>query len=194
MKLRDCCELVPGFAFKSKDFGVGFTKVIKIKDIQPPFVNLNNSDTIDISKHDKEKLQKYYVKKGDFVIAMTGATIGKVGMITEGDGYINQRVLVFRPKGQVSKEFLYYVLFGKAFVKHIINSIDSNSAQPNISADSIGDFEIELPRLHQQKIAGEILSNIDAQIVRNNDMVHKLRLNDTTTSCFSMKGEMRHVA
>ena len=41
------------------------------------------------------------------------------------------------------------------------------------------------------KYKEKILNDIDTQIQRNKDMVHKLRLNDTTTSCFSMKGEMR---
>jgi type I restriction enzyme S subunit len=96
--LGEICDLVAGFAFKSKDFGAYPNNVVKTADIQPPIVNTNELAGVDISQYDTIKLRKYIVTKGDYVFAMTGATIGKLGRITnEIEAYINQRVLTFRP-------------------------------------------------------------------------------------------------
>ena len=82
-RLGNICDLVAGFAFKSKDFGNYPNKVVKIADIQPPVVNTNELAGVDMSYYDTNKLRKYIVTKGDYVLAMTGATIGKLGCLTD---------------------------------------------------------------------------------------------------------------
>jgi len=79
--------MIPGFAFKSDDFGSYNDKVIKIGDITPPHIDTQNAIGINIEKYDKEKLKKVFVSEGDFVFAMSGATIGKIGKILNGKGY-----------------------------------------------------------------------------------------------------------
>ena len=89
VRLGDVCNLIAGFAFKAKDFGEFPTKVIKIGDIKPPFVDYVGQVGVDISCYDINKLSKYTVRYGDYVLAMTGATIGKVGKyISEHPSYI----------------------------------------------------------------------------------------------------------
>ena len=168
-KLSDICDLVAGFAFKSKDFGDYPNKVVKIADIQPPTVNTNDLVGVDISTYNTSKLQKFIVSKGDYVLAMTGATIGKLGRITNNiEAYINQRVLTFRPNESiVDKDYLYYQLCSVNFSKYILNHIDSETAQPNISAGSVGGFEIALPSLEEQRRIAGILGAIDDKIENN---------------------------
>ena len=167
-KLEDICDLVAGFAFKSKDFGNYPNKVVKIADIQPPIVNVNDLAGVDLSAYDPSKLQKFIVSKGDYVLAMTGATIGKLGRITNDiKAYINQRVLTFRPNESVDKDYLYYLLCSANFNKYILNHIDSETAQPNISAGSVGGFEISLPPLEEQRRIAGILGAIDDKIECN---------------------------
>ena len=60
-KLSDICDLVAGFAFKSKDFGDYPNKVVKIADIQPPIVNINDLVGVDLSAYNHSKLQKFIV-------------------------------------------------------------------------------------------------------------------------------------
>ena len=175
VSLSDVCELVAGFAFKSKDFGEYPDKVIKIKDIQPPFVNFNDLEGVDISFYDKNKLNKYLVGPNDYILAMTGATIGKIGKICKGIAYINQRVLVFRPKQEIcNKDFLYYVLKNNNFLPYIINHIDSESAQPNISATTIGRFSFKLPPISIQNKIAHILASLDAKIMLNTQINRNL--------------------
>lgn len=166
VKLGDVCDLVAGFAFKSKDFGDYPDKVIKITNIEPPFVNMTDLSGVDLSKYNKQKLEKFMAKKDDYVLAMTGATIGKLGRICEGKAYINQRVLMFKPT-QTDKKFLYYVLADYNFTQYVLNHIDSESAQANISATTIGKYEFSLPPLEVQKKIAGVLSALDDKIELN---------------------------
>ena len=177
-RLGEICDLVAGFAFKSKDFGNYPNKVVKIADIQPPVVNTNDLVGVDMSNYDTVKLSKYLVSKGDYVLAMTGATIGKLGRITDDvEAYINQRVLTFRPdESIVDKDYLYYQLCSDKFNKYILNHIDSETAQPNISAGSVGGFEISLPSLEEQRRIAGILGAIDDKIECNRRINANLEL------------------
>lgn len=165
--LSEVCDLVPGYAFRGKDFGDFKDKVIKITHITPPTVDMDNLVGIDIDKYDISKLKKFIAQKGDYVLAMTGATIGKIGRVERGCAYVNQRVLLFKNKKCVDKNYLYYVLKQKEFEQYVFNHIDSNSAQPNISASTIGNFSFDLPDLVFQKKIGDGLRLLDEKIAIN---------------------------
>ncbi len=168
VQLNETCDLIAGYAFKSKDFGNYPTKVLKIADINPPFVSSEKSSGVDLSNYDVDKLEKYIVKKGDYILAMTGATIGKMGRyVSDGHAYLNQRVLKFKPNKSIDSDFLYYVLCGRLFAKYIINHIDSESAQPNISAGTIGKYRFNLPNFETQQKIASILSSLDSKIENN---------------------------
>lgn len=171
-KLGDVVEIVPGFAFKSQHFSknAGHAKVIKITDIVPPFIDIDNAMSVDLGSYDKKKLEKYIIKKGDFIVAMTGATIGKIGrMRTEEIAYINQRVATFRPRINTISDFVYCSISRSEFQAFIQNNIDSNSAQENISGTSIGRFPILLPPLPEQRAIAGVLSSLDDKI----DLLHR---------------------
>ena len=170
VRLGDVCDLIAGFAFKAKDFGEFPTKVIKIGDIKPPFVDYVGQVGVDISNYDINRLSKYTVKYGDYVLAMTGATIGKVGKyISKNFSYINQRVLKFSPKQNVDADYINYIICSNIFAKYVVNYVDSESAQPNISAPTISKFAFQIPseKGDQHRIAS-ILSSLDRKIELNN--------------------------
>ena len=162
--MGDVCDLIGGFAFKSKSFGAFANKVIKIANIQPPYVD-DKLEGVDLSNYNVEKLKKYLINYNDFCLAMTGATIGKLGRYkSKLSAYLNQRVLTFRPSTDVDKDFLYHYLSLDFFQRFINNHIDSETAQPNISATSIGQFELLLPPLEEQKRIADILGAFDDKI------------------------------
>ena len=169
-KLGEIADITPGFAFKSKDFGQTGELVVKIKDIAPPYIELANADHVDLSSYDKNKLSKYLLCEGDYVVAMTGATIGKVGKLkTDKYAYLNQRVAKIKAKEGVCDDFVYFSICGDDFQSFIQNNIDSNSAQENISANSIGRFPVSLPPLNEQRRIASILSSLDDKI----DLLHR---------------------
>ena len=167
-KLGDVCTMIPGFAFKSKDFGIGKDIAIKIKDIRPPFVETKEADNVDTSNYNQKKLSKFVVHKGEFLLAMTGATIGKIGKyICEEPAYVNQRVLKFEDAGFILYDYLYYYLSTDVFQSFITNHIDSQSAQPNISSTTIGKYPIKVPSIKVQKQIVSILKSLDDKIEVN---------------------------
>ena len=167
-KLGEVCNMIPGFAFKSKDFGSGKDIAIKIKDICPPYVETKEADNVEISNYNPEKLLKFVVRKGEFLLAMTGATIGKIGRyICEEPAYVNQRVLKFEDAGLISYDYLYYYLSTNVFRSFILNHIDSQSAQPNISSTTIGKYPIKAPNIKEQNRIASILKSLDDKIEVN---------------------------
>ena len=157
-KLSDVLIIQGGYAFKSSLFNQGTNKVIRIGDILP-IIKLSNFSGIYSSETPNEK---YIVSKNDFVMALSGATFGKVGKIEDkGIAYINQRVATFRTKQCL--EFFYQLVQINNF-KNYISSIPTASAQPNISNDDIGNYKSYIPDvIEQTKIAG-FLSTIDRKI------------------------------
>ncbi len=169
-KLGEIADVTPGFAFKSKDFGSKGELVVKIKDIIPPYIDLSNSDRVDLTNYDMDKLKKYLLSEGDYVVAMTGATIGKVGkMKTHQKAFLNQRVAKIKAKEGFCDDFVYYSISGSDFQTFIQNNIDSNSAQENISANSIARFPVMLPSLDIQRCIASILASLDDKI----DLLHR---------------------
>ena len=171
-KLGEICTIVPGYAFKATDFGKGLNYVIKIKDIMPPYIDILHSEKVE-TVIDK----KYEIKYGDFVMAMTGATIGKIGKLqidSESKVYINQRVCKFIPEAFCDKEYLYYKLNTQEFQQFIYNNVDSKLAQPNIGHPTIYKYELELPLLSEQRRIGQFLKAIDDKIALNHSINHNL--------------------
>ena len=157
-KLSDVLIIQGGYAFKSSLFNQGTNKVIRIGDILPT-IKLSNFSGIYSSETPNEK---YIVRENDFVMALSGATFGKVGKIEDkGIAYINQRVATFRTKQCL--EFFYQLVQINNF-KNYISSIPTASAQPNISNDDIGNYKSYIPDvIEQTKIAG-FLSTVDKKI------------------------------
>lgn len=167
VKLGEVCDLIAGFAFKAGDFGDYPSKVVKIKDIAPSMDN-TGLDGVDMSKYNSSKLDKFVLQRGDFVAAMTGS-LGKIGRYLGTEKvYINQRVLKFVPKDSVDWNFIYYSISTWEFYQYVLNHIDSQSVQPNISATTIGKYEFPLPPLETQRRIATILSSLDDKIENNN--------------------------
>lgn len=170
--LADISHIIAGYAFKGTDFSdEGEELVIKIKDIQEPFITTETATKVFIKNYSLPKLEKFKIKIGDFVIAMTGATIGKIGRyIDEGHAYINQRVAKFEAKEGFDKDFIYYLTQNPNFKNHILSNIDSQSAQGNISSTSIGRYKTGIPNLDVQQSISKVLLALDNKILNNRQM------------------------
>ena len=154
--------ITSGYAFKSSQFKDTGIPVIKIKDIKPPIATISNSDCIDEIDFDTKKLAKYILKKGDVLIAMTGATIGKVGKYAHDEiALLNQRVAKIEEVKNLSDiEFLFHSISTDKFVKYSLGR-GASTAQQNISAEVLGQFEILLPPLEEQKQIAALFQSIE---------------------------------
>ncbi|WP_340600516.1 restriction endonuclease subunit S [Acinetobacter sp. HZNU-JH01] len=157
--LANLTDIQGGYAFKSTQFGNGDTKVLRIGDILKN-IDLDNFDGVTSSEVPDKR---YYVSQGAIVMALSGATFGKLGKVQSGTACINQRVATFIVKESSTNEFLYQIMLSKDFYTYI-QSIPSASAQPNISNQDVMSFELDIPCLEEQTKIANFLSAIDQKI------------------------------
>lgn len=154
-------RIVNGNAFKSSDFSESGIPVIRISNIKPDFsVNLMGG----VFFAEDEKLRRFKVESGDMLIAMSGATTGKVGRYKgEGFCYLNQRVGRFEvDKARLSPDFLFHFL-RKSSTQDLLLGAAAGGAQPNISAGSIEAIQLSFPPVFEQHRIAEILNSIDTK-------------------------------
>lgn len=161
-----------GYAFKSEWWQSSGIPVIKIGSINN---NTIDKDSLDFVCTDKvEKAKNYRVQEGDIVIAMTGATIGKIGLVPKLNHTIlvNQRVGIFDlGKKPIDKTaFLYFNLLND-FVQNEIKNVGGDSAQANISNGQIQEIEMLYPKsdliLNFNRIGKPIIETILQKIAEN---------------------------
>ena len=97
-KLGQVCDFQNGFAFKSKTYKESGLPILRITNIQNQTLEINELVYFD-PKDYKENFDRFKVFKDDLVVAMSGATTGKLGINTHDTVlYLNQRVGKFIPK------------------------------------------------------------------------------------------------
>ena len=156
-----------GFAFKSKDFGNDGFSVVKIKNILVDGgVNIVNCEKI---KNVSSNLDSFILNDGDTIIAMTGATVGKVGLVSINNEkvYLNQRVGRLRPLKTKGQCWYSVLLLNSDITRKKIKLIASGSAQPNISSKDIESIKTINPPTELLKIFNNLVSPIFSKILLN---------------------------
>ncbi len=135
-----------GFAFNSKwwkNFGL---PVIKIGAIQNN--TISESELEYISESNDFNKDKYRVDKGDIVLAMTGFTMGKIGLVPDylQSFYVNQRVGFFKlgDSDFHKSGYLFCTLIAQQFQNEIW-SFGGDSQQFNVSNDQVGSIKVIQP-------------------------------------------------
>ncbi|WP_430811618.1 MULTISPECIES: restriction endonuclease subunit S [unclassified Carboxylicivirga] len=164
-KFEDVAELRHGYQFRNYDFTEDGIKIVKITQIKGDgHIDISNCSFID--KNRIESFKKFIIEKGDILLALTGATIGKFARYKEDEIVLqNYRVGNFFPLDYnvLSKDYLYYYLSSDFFYFQII-ARQTQSAQQNIGKDEINNMSIILPKFEEQKEIAKTLSNLDKKI------------------------------
>ena len=171
-----------GYAFKSKDFvRNGKYAIIRIKELKDGGVKFFE-DTARTNPEDSFNINKYIVKKGDVLFALTGDPVNKtnplswVGRVSyynhDTPALLNQRVCKAIPKNKVSNEFLYYFFRQNEEFYNLASKATGSASQANISTKTIEQHIMEIPDEDIRKKIVFMLLNIDMKIDVNN------RIND----------------
>ena len=150
--LGSVCNFENGFAFSSDDYKKTGVPLIRISNISDNTIDLNGCVFIQ-----KEIDDRFVVKKGDLLIALSGATTGKMGVYsTDKVAYLNQRVGNLRTIDTSVLCHEYRNIFMNSRTEAILK-LAYGGAQPNISGSVICSFSFPLPPLaEQQRIASEV--------------------------------------
>ena len=156
-RLGEVCDFENGFAFSSDNYCSQGVPLIRISNIQNSKIDLK-----DVVFVDKIVDEKFIVEKGDLLIAMSGATTGKMGNYTfEEKAYLNQRVGNIRIKA----ESILYPKYRDFFMLTKSNDVLKmayGGAQPNISGKMIESLLLPLPPLEEQHRIVEKIEHIFA--------------------------------
>ena len=157
-KLSDVCVFDNGYAFSSDNYNDCGIPLIRIS-------NITNTGSIDLSSCvfiQDVPSNKFIVKSGDLLIAMSGATTGKMGVyLYEEDALLNQRVGNLKCTDAMLQQYRNYYMFAKS---DYILKIAYGGAQPNISAKAILDIDVILPPLKEQHRIVAKIEDIFAQL------------------------------
>ena len=157
-KLSDVCVFDNGYAFSSDNYNDCGIPLIRIS-------NITNTGSIDLSSCvfiQDVPSNKFIVKSGDLLIAMSGATTGKMGVyLYEEDALLNQRVGNLKCTDAMLQQYRNYYMFAKS---DYILKIAYGGAQPNISAKAILDIDVMLPPLNEQHRIVAKIEEIFAQL------------------------------
>src|SRR5690606_8823498 len=155
-------------AFKSKDFQEqGEVGIIKIKNISGNVVDIQNTDFVDASVISSLD-EKFKIDSGSLLIAMTGAEVGKIGLVplTDKNLWLNQRVGIFKENIPFGNLYMYLLLSTDTYQSAIKNSA-LGSAQPNISASAIESIRAIIPPAELIESFGRIAQPMFKKILDN---------------------------
>ena len=171
-KLGDVAIIINGFAFKSSLFTKEGEKILRISNIQNDIVDL--SDVVFFNKETyKQNLDKYKVYPDDILIALSGATTGKIGINKTNETlYLNQRVAICRESVKtLNHKYLYCFLKTKSleFLKDA-----EGVAQPNLSTEQMKNYVLPIPPLSEQQHIVEELDLLSSIIEKKKAQIKEL--------------------
>ena len=197
VKLKNLISFINGFAFNSETFvNNGLYSAIRIGDIYNSKVDFENAAKFNF---ENERLKSFIIRKNDILIAMSGATVGKLGYvdIEPPVAFVNQRVGIVRAKNH---KFIFYSMNTDVFLQYIY-LLSAGSAQPNISTENINEYKIAVPSFAiQQKIADFLdrkVSEIDNIIEKTKESIEEYKkykqslITETVTKGLNKDAEMK---
>ena len=156
--LGEVCDFRNGFAFKSNLFTDEGCPIIRITNISENNVDMSDLKYFHMEDYPKSDLSQFAIKKGDILVAMSGATTGKIGTYKGNiTAYLNQRTGKFEPKESLNNRFLYHFL--QTQVSNMYK-MAGGGAQPNLSSNDLkSKIVIPVPPLPVQEEIVRILDS-----------------------------------
>lgn len=166
-ELKTRCRVHTGFAFKSDDYvrAEEGLPIVKIGDLQDEEVRFSErSSYVPKRFWDEPRFYQYRLHNGDLLIALTGATTGKIGEVNfHTPALLNQRVGRFQPDEHRLLSPFHKFLVQQPYFQRSIQTNILVAAQGNISPKSIERFLVALPKPDEQKLIAEVLLAADGR-------------------------------
>lgn len=159
VSLGQICKVQVGYAFKSTNYKKDGIPILRISNITDDGIQFN-SYTVFADESEKNILHEFLVKRGDIVIALSGATTGKCTIYDKNEvSLLNQRVgrLRFLNEYDVNPSYVYYYL---RTMREKILTISMGFAQPNLSHTELLKLRIPIPEISTQNEIVKILDTV----------------------------------
>lgn len=168
-KAKFLSDFVSGYSFDSESYTDNGVPIIRIGDIAE-IIDFESVKKVPIEL--SLGLEKFNVKSGDILLALTGATIGKTAIYNSTEfALLNQRVAILRGK-KLDQKYLTYFIASSIF-KENIDYLCFGGAQENIGKSEIGSIIISYPKIDEQK---EIVVFLDRETAKINGIIKKVEM------------------
>jgi len=173
--LKKVFSIFQGFAFSSSDSVNGGVRWLKIADVS--IQKMNHSVPSYLPIEHKEKYEKFLVKQGDYVIALTRPILSKqlkmacVDKVFHG-ALLNQRVGKLVTSENIT--FVYHLIQTSKLISDIEKNI-SGSEPPNLSAQQIENIKTYIPSEKEQQKIADCLSSLDELITAQTQKIEALK-------------------
>ncbi|OAL09749.1 hypothetical protein A6V39_05290 [Candidatus Mycoplasma haematobovis] len=146
--LGEVCKFQTGFWFKPTKYKKSGFPILRIKNIQQGKIYFKNIVFFDPLDYEKN-LNKYKIKSNDIVIALSGATAGKIAFNNSDQIlFLNTATGRIDPdETRINRRYLYHFLLSK---NKELYEMAICGTQPNLYFSSIKNMEIILPSLSEQ--------------------------------------------
>lgn len=165
VRLEEIADFQYGYTASSKETDTG-TKLLRITDIVPDLIDWETVPFCDI---DEKDVKQYEIKKGDILIARTGATAGYAKLIRKQPKksvFASYLIRLTMKEAGVSPEYVGRIIESDTF-KQFVTSHASGSAQPHANAPILKNFEFFLPDLKTQMSVVDVFAIYD-NLIENN--------------------------
>lgn len=161
-----------GSVSKDISYGVGAAakpfdsvyRYLRITDIdEGSFTNLNPGNSVS-PNCTKEEAKEYILSKGDFVLARTGASVGKIFLNTRYDNLVYAGFLIrFKINNKALPYYLATSLQTQRYHKWV-SIMSVRSGQPGINAKEYSRYSLNLPSLQEQEKVVSLFKSFDQKI------------------------------
>lgn len=146
--------------------GIKFVKSESITDFK--YLNDNIFERID--QETDVRLKRSRLAEGDLLFSIAGAYLGKLAIVRDQDlpANTNQAVGIVRlDRSKVNIDYVYY-FFSQANINNYLNNLSSQSSQPNLNLEQLGELKFDLKEKFIQDQIANVLSSLDNKIFLNN--------------------------
>lgn len=170
--IGEIAPLSGGYAFQSNRFSSVGIPIVRISNILETGIVGGDFAKYTTFNGDAE----FRLYDGDAVIAMSGATTGKVAVVqTQRFLYQNQRVGKFTKTDKVNYDFLTTIVKSHKFRANL-SCLLTSSAQPNASSRDIDSITQSIPLdKDEQKTIGKYFTSLDSQISASTSRLASLK-------------------
>jgi len=199
--LDDVVDFQNGYSFKSKELHEdphNSIKIFKMGHIQRGGgFKEEGKDTYFYNSDNPTKMNKYLLKKGDILMAMTDmkanmALLAHTALMPHDDRYLlNQRVGRLRVKDKHLLDYPYlYIFSNHVDTIHDLRSRSNSGVQVNLTTKAILDTKIIVPNNQVHNEFNKLVSVIFAKVFANNEEIVNLQKTRDTLLPKLLSGEL----
>ena len=174
IQLKDICDVLNGYAFKSSKYVDAGIRVIRITNVQKGYIEDDAPQYYPLES--KKEIEKYLLREDDLLMSLTG-NVGRVAILKKEmlPAALNQRVACLRLKksANVYKPYLFHLLNSDFFENQCIFSAQG-IAQKNMSTEWLKEYQIPLYSIEKQRAIADLFDQIDALIESRKEQKCKL--------------------